>query len=225
MTVKRATVGGLFLLICLTCLAAGYAIGYRQGLLQMSAYDLSVDGIIAVRLRHGDAVKARELAEGSMEMRAGTFMDATAKNTVMFAWRSMTFSPRTYLAMAADYVNTYPDAKIHHRVAAFLKSKIPKQTYDETADGSKQNAEALNVAMKEHRRVLLQFGANRCGPCHQLHKIFETDTKVTAVLRKHFVVVMVDVHENRGNTGKIEEWHNGSLFKKYCPTYQGVPLS
>ena len=31
---------------------------------------------------------------------------------------------------------------------------------------------ALVVAMKEDKRVLLQFGANWCGWCHRLHKLF-----------------------------------------------------
>ena len=50
--------------------------------------------------------------------------------------------------------------------------------YDEKADGAKQIADALAVATNEHKRVLLQFGANWCGWCHKLHKLFETDADI-----------------------------------------------
>ena len=56
--------------------------------------------------------------------------------------------------------------------------------YDEKADGGKQIAEALNVAKKEHKRVLLQFGANWCGWCHRLHKLFQSDEKIAAQLKE-----------------------------------------
>jgi thiol:disulfide interchange protein len=47
--------------------------------------------------------------------------------------------------------------------------------YDETADGSKQISDALNIAKREDKRVLLQFGANWCGWCHLLHELFESN--------------------------------------------------
>ena len=47
--------------------------------------------------------------------------------------------------------------------------------YDEKADGAKQIADALVVAKKENKRVLLQFGANWCGWCHRLHGLFQTN--------------------------------------------------
>ena len=40
--------------------------------------------------------------------------------------------------------------------------------YDESADGSKQIAEALETATKEHKHVLLIFGANNCGWLSQI---------------------------------------------------------
>jgi len=94
--------------------------------------------------------------------------------------------------------------------------------YDESADGSKQIAEALATATKEHKRVFLIFGANNCGWCHILHNFFQTDTNAAAVLHHEFVVAMIDVKTD--TSGKIENWHNGFLLKKYSPIYQGVPF-
>ena len=86
--------------------------------------------------------------------------------------------------------------------------------YDENADGAKQIADALAVAKKENKRVLLQFGANWCGWCHKLHKLCQTDADIAAKLKEAYVVVLVDV--NKG--------HNGDINKKYGnPAGLGLP--
>lgn len=86
--------------------------------------------------------------------------------------------------------------------------------YDESADGSKQIADALDNATKEHKRILLQFGANWCGWCHKLHHVFETDKSIAEELKSDYVVVMIDV--NKG--------HNNDIDTKYGhPTRFGLP--
>jgi thiol-disulfide isomerase/thioredoxin len=87
--------------------------------------------------------------------------------------------------------------------------------YDEKADGSKQIADALAMAKKENKRVLLQFGANWCGWCHKLHKLFEANAQIAARLKESYVVVLVDV--NKG--------HNDEINQRYGnPTRFGLPV-
>jgi thiol:disulfide interchange protein len=87
--------------------------------------------------------------------------------------------------------------------------------YDENADGAKQIADALAVAKKENKRVLLQFGANWCGWCHKLHKLCQTDAEIVAKLKESFVVVLVDVNKD----------HNSASNKRYGnPTRFGLPV-
>ena len=87
--------------------------------------------------------------------------------------------------------------------------------YDEKADGAKQITEALTVARKENQRVLLQFGANWCGWCHRLHKLFQADAKIAAVLKEAYVVVLVDVNKT----------HNAAINRKYGnPMQHGLPV-
>jgi thiol:disulfide interchange protein len=87
--------------------------------------------------------------------------------------------------------------------------------YDESADGERRISEALKVAKRENKRVLLQFGANWCGWCHKLHKLFEIDPEIAATLKDSYVVVLVDV--NKG--------HNEETDKKYGhPTVHGLPV-
>jgi thiol:disulfide interchange protein len=87
--------------------------------------------------------------------------------------------------------------------------------YDENADGTKQIVDALAVAKKENKRVLLQFGANWCGWCHKLHKLCQTDAEIAAKLKASFVVVLVDVNKD----------HNSAINKRYGnPTRFGLPV-
>jgi thiol:disulfide interchange protein len=87
--------------------------------------------------------------------------------------------------------------------------------YDVKADGEKQIAEALVKARQEHKRVLLQFGANWCGWCHKLHQLFVADAKIAEQLRRAYVVVMIDV----------DQGHNEAVVKRYGnPTRFGLPV-
>lgn len=102
------------------------------------------------------------------------------------------------------------------RVHAADTSKTTRPNiYDESADGSKQIADALMIAKKERKHVLLQFGANWCGWCHRLHKLCEADKGIAEKLKNDFVVVMVDVNKE----------HNKDVDTKYGhPTRFGLPV-
>lgn len=107
-------------------------------------------------------------------------------------------------------------ASMHESVLAdeAPKGKRPA-IYDESADGSKQIAEAMTQAKKEGKHVLLQFGANWCGWCHRLHKLFDTDQSIAEKLKNDYVVVLVDVNEQ----------HNKDIDTKYGnPTRFGLPV-
>ncbi len=85
--------------------------------------------------------------------------------------------------------------------------------YDESLDGTKQVADALALAKKENKRVLIQFGANWCGWCHKLHRLFDTDKEVSGELKANYLLILVDV--NKG--------HNEALLKKYGADHLGLP--
>src|SRR5205814_546838 len=74
--------------------------------------------------------------------------------------------------------------------AAEAPAASRKKIYDELADGTKQIADALAIAKKEKKRVLLQFGANWCGWCHKLHDLFASDPEIKAKIKSSYVVVL-----------------------------------
>lgn len=97
--------------------------------------------------------------------------------------------------------------------AGFLKGRA--NIYDENADGAKQIAEALAAAKKSGKRVMLQFGANWCVPCHQLHSLCESDESIVGELSSHYVVALIDVSQG----------HNKEMVEKYGnPTRFGLPV-
>jgi thiol:disulfide interchange protein len=87
--------------------------------------------------------------------------------------------------------------------------------YDESADGAQQIADALIIAKKDGKNVLLQFGANWCVWCHRLHTLCATNPDIAKVLRKNFVVVLIDVNQK----------HNAATDAKYGhPIRFGLPV-
>ncbi len=74
--------------------------------------------------------------------------------------------------------------------------------------------EAEERAAKEHKRVLLVFGANWCGDCHALNRAFHRPEFASVIA--HYEVVHVDI----GPDGK----KNGDLAKQYeIPLNKGIP--
>jgi thioredoxin-related protein len=93
-----------------------------------------------------------------------------------------------------------------------------KDIYDTKADGTKQVTDALATAKRENKHVLLQFGANWCGWCHKLHKLFETDKDISTYLGANYVLVLMDVDKVDGKT------HNADINTRYGnPTRFGLP--
>ena len=91
----------------------------------------------------------------------------------------------------------------------------PADIYDDSADGAKQMVAAFARAKREHKLVLLQFGANWCVWCQKLHCFFNSDGAVKREIASHFRVVLIDVNQGR----------NAVTVAKYGhPTDQGLPV-
>jgi thiol-disulfide isomerase/thioredoxin len=97
--------------------------------------------------------------------------------------------------------------------------KMGPDIFDVRADASADISAAVSRAAAEHKRVLLDFGANWCIWCRRLHATFEKDPGVAAALGRDFVVVMVDVNNRRG------EKRNASVIARYGdPVKLGLPV-
>ena len=91
--------------------------------------------------------------------------------------------------------------------------------YNVSVSGAKDLDAALAQARAEHKRVLVDFGANWCIWCRRLHQAFESNPEVAAKLRASYVVVMVDVNRRHGPA------RNADLVSRFGnPTKNGIPV-
>lgn len=92
-------------------------------------------------------------------------------------------------------------------------AKQPK-IYDESANAEKQLADATVIAKRERKHILLQFGANWCGWCLKLDKLFESDKSIHEELSTNYVLVLIDVNEG----------HNKDFRAKYGADKHAIPF-
>ncbi len=91
-----------------------------------------------------------------------------------------------------------------------------KDLYPAEADAGKEIAEALQSAVKTHKRVLLIFGGNWCYDCHVLDEAFHLP-EIAPTLNRNFVVAHIDIGEYNKNL---------DVAKKYeVPLEKGVPAA
>ena len=92
---------------------------------------------------------------------------------------------------------------------------LNSEIYDTKTDGKKLIASALNVAKKENKHVLLDFGANWCPECRSLHGLFQSNTAIREKLNASYILVMIDTNEDR----------NTDVNRNYgTPTLRGLPV-
>lgn len=89
-----------------------------------------------------------------------------------------------------------------------------KPIYDANADAKAEIKQALAGAAKEHKRVLLVFGANWCYDCHVLDLAFQRP-ELASVLKQSYEVVHVDVGEYDKNMDLAQQYE--------VPLKKGVP--
>jgi thiol:disulfide interchange protein len=103
---------------------------------------------------------------------------------------------------------------IRHVGAQMAPPFVKKHLYSSTADPKADIAAALKQAKAEKKRVILDFGGDWCGDC-QVLDIYMHQSPNEELLRKHFVVVHVDI-------GRMDR--NVDVAEKYkVPIQKGVP--
>ena len=99
--------------------------------------------------------------------------------------------------------------------AARLAQPIEKPSiYPAGTDAKQQIAAALAAAAREHKRVLVVFGADWCFDCHVLDKAFER-SDIAPLLNANYKVVHIDIGQGDKNQ---------DIMKKYdVPMEKGIP--
>ena len=86
--------------------------------------------------------------------------------------------------------------------------------YNEKADSCAEIAAALDAARRDHKRVLLEFGANWCGWCYKLYDVFKQNEEIAPFVRNEYELVLVDIDTQ------------AKVFDRYVPpsVRKGVPF-
>jgi|SRR6185312_2473205 len=85
-------------------------------------------------------------------------------------------------------------------------STINRNLYPANANAPKEIREGISAAARQHKRVLLVFGANWCIDCHVLDRAFH-QPRIEPLLHDNFVVVHVDVGQYDKNLDLASKYH------------------
>jgi thioredoxin 1 len=91
-------------------------------------------------------------------------------------------------------------------------SDMKKDLYPATADAHAEIKEAEEKAAKEHKRLLLVFGANWCFDCHVLDLAFH-GPELAPILAGNYEVVHVDIGPDGKKNGDVAKQFDVSLDK------------
>ena len=89
-----------------------------------------------------------------------------------------------------------------------------KVIYAPGLDAHAEIKEALAMAAKQHKNVIVVFGANWCYDCHVLDLAFHRPD-LAGVLQRNYEVVHVDVGEGDKNQDLMQQYH--------VPMKKGIP--
>ncbi len=71
--------------------------------------------------------------------------------------------------------------------------------FDPKRDSEKDIADAVKLATKQNKRILLDVGGEWCSWCHKLDKFFATNVEAGKILREKYVVVKVNFSPENKN--------------------------
>jgi ketosteroid isomerase-like protein len=92
--------------------------------------------------------------------------------------------------------------------------KLNPHLYEKGVDAKAEIRGALATAVRTHKRVILDFGANWCYDCHVLEAAFH-QADVAPLVERSFIVVHVDIGEMNKNLDVAENYR--------VPINKGVP--
>jgi len=73
-----------------------------------------------------------------------------------------------------------------------LNGQEAKKLYDPSLDGMKQIKDAVAIAAKEGKHVLIQYGGNWCGWCIKFDAFCNADTAISRIITKNYVPVKLN---------------------------------
>lgn len=73
------------------------------------------------------------------------------------------------------------------------------QNYDAKRDPFKDGHDAIALAQKTHRRILIEVGGNWCKWCHVMDRFFTNNPDIHSKLHQAFVILKINVSDENDN--------------------------
>jgi thioredoxin-related protein len=80
------------------------------------------------------------------------------------------------------------------------------QKFDPARDAQKDIQDAIVLAKKSNKRILLDIGGEWCIWCHRLDSLFIQNKDLENYLNKHYVVVKINVSKENENQGVLSKY-------------------
>jgi thioredoxin-related protein len=80
-----------------------------------------------------------------------------------------------------------------------VNAQETKKLYDPTLDGMKQIKDAVALAAKEGKHVLIQFGGNWCSWCIKFDAFCKADTSITKLVDANYIPVKLSFDQTNKN--------------------------
>jgi thioredoxin-related protein len=87
-----------------------------------------------------------------------------------------------------------------------------KKLYDPTLDGMKQIKEAVGMAAKEGKHVLIQYGGNWCHWCIRFDAFCKADTSISNIIASNYIPVKLNYDPTNKNDEANAYLGNPSRF-------------
>jgi thioredoxin-related protein len=93
-----------------------------------------------------------------------------------------------------------------------LYSQEKAKLYDPGINGEEQIATALEKAKQTNTNVIVQVGGNWCKWCHKLHKLFQSDKEIEALLKEKYQLVYLNYSKENKNSEVLKMLEHPERF-------------
>lgn len=81
-----------------------------------------------------------------------------------------------------------------------------QKKFDPSRDAAKDISDAIALAKKQSKRVILDVGGEWCGWCKKLDKFFEENQEAAKLLKDHYLLVKVNFSQENENKAVLSKY-------------------
>jgi thioredoxin-related protein len=93
-----------------------------------------------------------------------------------------------------------------------VMSQETRKLYDPSLDGMKQIKDAVTLASKQDRHVLIQYGGNWCSWCIRFDAFCKSDSSITKIIADNYISVKLNYDPANRNNAANEFLGNPARF-------------